>query len=63
MPDRLIEKRIRWAALLIGLGLTIQLLTLLWVHPLSFMAFLMIGCPLTAGGVLVYLYSLVARND
>ncbi len=40
-----IEHRIRWSGLLIGLGLTIQMLMLLWIHPLSFMIFLLVGCP------------------
>ena len=61
MSDQAIEKRIRWAGLLICLGLGVQLMTLMWVHPLAFMAFLVVGCPLTGCGVLLYLYSLVAR--
>jgi len=61
MSDQVIEKRIRWAGLLVCLGLGVQLMTLMWVHPLAFMTFLTIGCPLTVAGVLLYLYSLVAR--
>ncbi len=56
-----IEHRIRWSGVLIGLGLTIQMLTLLWTHPLSFMVFLLVGCPLVGIGMLVYLYSLVSH--
>lgn len=59
MPDLVIEKRIRWAGLLICPGLAVQLLSLIWIHPMSFMAFLMVGCPLVLGGVLLYLYSLL----
>ncbi len=57
-----IERRIRWAGLLIGAGLAIQLLTLVWVHPLTFVAFLILGCPLVLGGTLFYLYSLVSTS-
>ena len=57
-----IEKRIRWAGLLVVAGLAIQVATLLWLHPLAFMAFLAIGCPLSVAGVLLYLYSLAARG-
>ncbi len=46
---------------MIGLGLTIQMLMLLWTHPLSFMIFLLVGCPLVGIGMLVYLYSLVSH--
>ena len=57
-----IEHRIRWSGLLIGLGLAIQMLTLLWTHPLSFMIFLIVGCPLVGLGILIYLYSLVSHT-
>jgi plastocyanin len=35
---------------------------LLSAHPLSFMAYLAVGCPLILWGVLLYLYSLVAKD-
>jgi hypothetical protein len=53
------ERRIRWASLLVGAGLLVQLASLLIVHPLAFVAFLMVGCPLMAAGILLYLFSLV----
>jgi hypothetical protein len=57
-----IEQRIRWAGLLVVAGLLVQLLTMSWSHPLAFMAFLTIGCPLTLAGVLLYLFSLATRD-
>lgn len=63
MSRPLIERRIRLAGLLIALGLISQLVTFLWIHPLAFMAFLLIGCPLVAIGILLYLYSLVATES
>jgi hypothetical protein len=62
MRDSSIEKRIRWAGFLVCLGLAVQLVTVTQTHPLSFMAFLLIGCPLIFAGVLLYLYSLVATG-
>ena len=58
-----IEKRIRLAGFLIGGGLLLQLLTLLRIHPLAFVAFLALGCPLAAAGTLLYLVNLVSPND
>lgn len=55
-----IERRIRWASFLVCAGLLIQLITLIGVHPLSFVAFLAIGCPLAAAGIALYLWSLVS---
>jgi len=57
-----VERRLRWAGLLIALGLAIQLVTFIWIHPLSFIAFAVIGCPLVLAGVLLYLYSIVSHS-
>lgn len=62
MAAPLIERRIRWAGILIAAGLIIQLITFLWIGPLAFMAFLMISCPLIVIGVVIYLYSLVTTQ-
>ncbi len=58
---RTIERRLRWSGLLIVIGLAVQMVTLIWVHPLAFMAFLLIGCPLVAAGILLFLYSIVSH--
>jgi len=55
-----VEKRLRWAGLLIALGLAVQLATFIWIHPLAFIVFAAIGCPLVLAGVLLYLYSIVS---
>jgi hypothetical protein len=57
-----IERRIRWSGLLVVAGLVLQMLTLPFTHPLAFMSFLLIGCPLVAAGMLLYLYSLVPHD-
>ena len=57
-----IERRIRWSGILIVAGLIVQMLTLLFTHPLAFMCFLLVGCPLVGAGILLYLYSLVPRD-
>jgi len=62
MQESVIEPRIKWASTLIGAGLLVQLLALLAVHPLAFVAFLMIGCPLVAAGIVLYLLSLVSSS-
>jgi hypothetical protein len=62
MASATIEQRIRWAGLLVISGLLVQLLTMSWSHPLAFMAFLMIGCPMILAGVLIYLVSLVTKG-
>ena len=58
-----VEGRIRWASSLIVAGLVVQLGSLLVIHPLAFVAFLCLGCPLIAAGIVVYLFSLVHRGE
>jgi hypothetical protein len=60
---RPIEQRLRWAGSLIALGLVVQLLTFIWIHPFSFIVFAVIGCPLVLAGVFFYLYSIVSHSE
>jgi hypothetical protein len=57
-----IEDRIRWSGLLIVCGLLVLLVSLIWAHPLAFLAFLILGCPLVLGGVLLYLWTLAVKD-
>ena len=59
----LIQRRMRSAAALVFLGLLVELLTLLWSHPVAFLASAFIGIPLVAAGVLVFLYSLISVHE
>ena len=56
-----IEKRLRIAGILLITGLCLQSLTLLWNHPLSFLAFMFVASPLVLLGVIIYLYSIVTE--
>ena len=58
----LIERRLRWAGLLIAIGLIVQLTTFIWIHPLAFIAFAVIACPLIGAGVLLFLYALASHQ-
>jgi hypothetical protein len=60
MEAPVIETKIKWASMLIGAGLLVQLLALLRLHPLAFVLFLVAGCPLVAAGIVLYLLSLVS---
>ncbi|MFN0109404.1 MAG: hypothetical protein ACKVZH_11175 [Blastocatellia bacterium] len=58
-----IEKRIRLAGLLLIAGLLVELITLRWSHPTAFLVFLLIGGTLMAVGILIFLYTLVSRDE
>ncbi len=62
MTTHVIQRNIRWSGRLIVVGLIVQMLTLLWTHPLAFMCFLLVGCPLVGAGILFFLYSLVSHE-
>jgi uncharacterized membrane protein YkgB len=57
-----IHRNLSWSGGLIVLGLVVQMLSLLWTHPLAFVCFLMVGCPLVGAGILFFLYSLVSHE-
>ncbi len=58
-----IEKRIRLSGVLLIAGLLVELVTLRWSHPTSFLFFLLLGGSLMALGVLVFLLSLVSQTE
>jgi len=49
----------RAASVLIILGLLVEIVSLLWFHPLSFVLFAFLGAILIGLGIVVYLASLV----
>jgi len=55
-----ISKKLRTAGILIIIGLAVEALSLVWNHPLSFVAFLGMGGLLLAAGILSYLWALVS---
>lgn len=57
-----IEKRIRLSGLLLIAGLLVELVTLHWSHPTSFLFFLLLGGLLMATGILMFLLSLVSAE-
>jgi hypothetical protein len=63
VPPSSIEKRLRLAGGLIWLGLLVLLLTLIRIHPLAFVAFIVIACPLVLAGILLFLYSIVPHHS
>lgn len=54
-----LHRRLRLSGLFIILGLIVQALSLLWNHPLSFIAFVTLGGLLLAIGILLYLLAVV----
>jgi hypothetical protein len=56
---RHMASRLRISGVLIIMGLVVEALSLIRIHPLSFLGFMFIGGGFLAAGILTYLYSLV----
>jgi hypothetical protein len=54
------DRRLRKAGILIVLGLLVEALSLIRIHPLAFLAFMFVGGGLLVVGIAIYLYSLVS---
>jgi hypothetical protein len=57
------ERRLQFSGILLILGLLVEVLCLLWTRPLAFVLFLGVGGLLLGLGILVFLFSLVSRNQ
>lgn len=59
MANRL-EGRLRVSGILIVLGLLVEALSLVRIHPLAFLGFMFVGGGFLVAGIAIYLYSLVS---
>ena len=55
--------RLQVSGLLIAVGIAVELATLYWNHPISLFLFLTLGGGLIGAGMLLYLWSVVTRNE
>jgi len=62
-PQRKMQRRLRIAGVLAGMGLLVELGTLFGVHTSAFLIFVMIGVPLAIAGCVVFLYSVVSSAE
>jgi hypothetical protein len=54
-----IRRFLQVSSSLIILGLLVEIVSLLWFHPLSFVLFVFVGATLIGLGIVIYLFSLV----
>ena len=54
------ERRLRISGILIVLGLLVEALSLIRIHPLAFLTFMFVGGGFLIAGIAIYLYSLVS---
>ena len=61
MTIEALHRRLKLSGILISAGLLVEITTLYGSHPLTFVAFILLGGSLVGMGVLLYLYSIVSR--
>ena len=57
-----VERRLAWAGGLITAGLIVEVVSSAWIHPLAFVAFILVACPLALAGMFLFLFSLVSSR-
>ena len=60
MRATVLEGRLRISGILIALGLLVEALSLVRIHPLAFLGFMFIGGAFLLAGIAIYLYSIVS---
>ena len=58
----LLERRVRWAALMISFALIATMVSLLVFHPLSFIGYALFGVSIMLLGNIYFLYAIVRGN-
>jgi len=57
------DRRLRVSGILIVLGLLVEALSLIRIHPLAFLGFMFVGGGFLVAGIAIYLYSLVSVSS
>jgi hypothetical protein len=60
--DPKLTRRLKLSGSLIGSGLAVEALTMVWSHPTAFLAFLFVGGTLVALGSLLYLLTIASAG-
>ena len=59
--DRILFKRFRIAGFLLIGGLLVEVVSLIWYHPVAFLIYIGAGGLLMGAGILLYLYTIVSH--
>lgn len=57
-----IERRVQLSGLLLMIGMLIELLSLVWSHPIAFLIFIVISGSFIISGIVYYLVSLITMD-
>lgn len=57
------QRRLRISGILIMLGLLVEALSLIRIHPLAFLTFMFVGGSFLAVGIVIYLLSIASPSE
>lgn len=57
------QRRLRMSGILIMLGLLVEALSLIRIHPIAFLAFMFVGGGFFVVGILIYLLSIASPSE
>ncbi len=52
----------RLSGVMLIIGLSVEVISLYWIHPIAFLAFFVVGGTFLAAGILLFLYSIVFQS-
>ena len=58
-----LERRLRQSGTMVAIGLIVELISLLWNNPTSFLLFLGVGALLIAAGIVFYFISIASITE
>jgi hypothetical protein len=62
MTEQALEARLRLSAVLVMIGIVVEIASLTWRHPTAFIVFVGVGGLLMAAGMSSFLWSIVSRG-
>jgi len=62
LGPRTLEGGLRGAGYLVATGLIVQIGSSWWQHPLAFVVFAVVACPLVVAGVLLFLWTIASAG-
>lgn len=62
MSEEVLQQRLRVSALLVMIGLVVELASLTWRHPTAFIVFAVVGGTAMMAGMIVFMWTIVSRR-
>ncbi len=62
MNEEVLQLRLRVSALLVMIGLVVEMVSLTWRHPTAFIVFALVGGSAMMAGMIMFMWTIVSRR-